>query len=58
MIDLLNEVGHHPKKIGNLETMKIIADIIRFILTLFVHEQGVDYRLLAAILDVSQVLYF
>ena len=52
MQDILMEITH-PKKIENLECLKIIADIIRFVLTLFVHEQDADYRLLAAILDCS-----
>jgi hypothetical protein len=41
-----------------LESLRLIADIIRFVLTLFVHEEGADYRLLAAILDCSQNLYY
>ena len=38
--------------------MKLAGDIIRFILTLFVHEQFNDYRLLYTIIDSAQHLYF
>jgi hypothetical protein len=37
MSDILVEITH-PKRIENLECLKMIADIIRFVLTLFVHE--------------------
>ena len=53
MTEILIEVGPQPKPIASLETLRLISDIIKFILTLFVHEQGVDYRLLSAILDIS-----
>ena len=57
MTEILNEITH-PKQIKNLECLKLIADVIRFVLTLFVHEEGADYRLLSAILDCSQNLYY
>ena len=38
--------------------MKTIADIIKFVLTLFVHEQFQDYRLLYTVLDCSSHLYY
>ena len=38
--------------------LRLISDILRFILTLFVHEQDADYRLLAVILESSQQLFF
>jgi hypothetical protein len=57
MSDILGEVTH-PKRIENLECLKMIADLIRFVLTLFVHEQDADYRLMAAILDCSQNLFY
>lgn len=37
MTDLLNEINQ-ARKIDSFECLKLIADIIRFILTLFVHE--------------------
>lgn len=38
--------------------MKLIGDIIRFILTLSVHEQLVDNRLLYTVIDSAQYIYF
>lgn len=57
MTDLLNEVTG-PKKIENEEVIKIISDIIRFVLTLFVHDSFSDHRLFAAILESSSYIYF
>jgi hypothetical protein len=57
MSDILLEITA-PKKVEKLECLKVIADIIRFVLTLFVHEQDADYRLLAAILDSSQHIFY
>jgi hypothetical protein len=57
MTEILQEITA-PKKIENIECLRLISDIIRFVLTLFVHEQDADYRLLAVILDCSQHLYF
>lgn len=42
-----------PRLIGQLDCLNLIADIIRFILTLFVHENKPDFELLGAILDSS-----
>jgi len=52
MTEILSEVKH-PQKIENIECLKIIADLMRFVLTLFVHEEGADYRLFHAILECS-----
>ena len=35
-----------------------MADLIRFLLTLFVHEKSVDYELLRAVLESSALIYF
>ena len=37
----------------SFDCLKLIADVLRFILTLFVHEQVNDYRLLYAILETA-----
>ena len=37
--------------------MKLLADILRYVLTLFVYEQLSDYRLLYIVLEFSQQLY-
>ena len=52
MTEILMEITA-PKSIQNVQCLTLIADILRFLLTLFVHEQGADYRLLSVILDVS-----
>jgi len=52
MTEILSEISA-PKSIENVECIRLIADILRFVLTLFVHEEGADYRLLSVILDVS-----
>ena len=57
MTDILSDITA-PKLINNIECLRLIADIIRFVLTLFVHEEDADYRLLSVILDCSQHLYY
>lgn len=57
MTEILQEINA-PKSIENVECIRLIADILRFVLTLFVHEEGADYRLLSVILDVSQNLFY
>ena len=58
LTDILNDFNHPQVVLKGYECMKLIADILRFVLTLFVHEQQIDFRLLYAILDVSQNVYF
>ena len=38
--------------------MKLLSDIIKFVLTLFVHEESTDSKLFSAILDCSNNVYF
>lgn len=57
MTDILAEVNQ-SRQIHSHECLKLIADILRFILTLFVHEQLSDYRLFYSILECSSFLYF
>ena len=52
IVEILQEINS-PKRIDNLECLKLIADILRFVLTLFVHESEADPKLLACILDSS-----
>ena len=53
IMTILLEDINSPRLIDSLECLRLIADIIRFILTLFVHEETADYRLLAVILESS-----
>eukprot|EP00347_Sterkiella_histriomuscorum_P016146 403354306 len=56
MRDILKDINS-PRQLSNNECLKLIADIIKFILTLFVHEQSNDYRLVYNILESSQNIY-
>ena len=55
--EVLTEVKT-PKPLSNADCLKQLADIIKFILTLFVHEQSNDYRLLYSVLDSSHQIYY
>lgn len=57
LTEILSEITT-PKRINNIECLRLISDIIRFVLTLFVHEQDADYRLLSVILDCSSHMYY
>lgn len=58
LADILGEVGTTPRLVQNYECLKLVADVIRFVLTLFVHEQFSDFRLLYTILDSSSLIYY
>ena len=58
LIDILAEVGTSVKVIKSHEVLKLIADVIRFTLTLVVHEELTEPRLLYYILDSSSQIYF
>lgn len=57
LADLLSEVGTSVRQIASYEVLKLIADVIRFVLTLFVHENFDEYRLLYTILDSSSHIF-
>jgi len=57
LADILMEVGTSVRQIQTFEVLKLIADVIRFVLTLFVHENFDEYRLLYVILDASAHVY-
>lgn len=57
LTEILSEITT-PKRIDNIECLRLISDILRFVLTLFVHEQDADYHLLAVILDCSSHMYY
>lgn len=58
LADILSEVGTSVRLIESHEVIKLIADILRFVLTLFVHEQFTEFRLLYTILDSSAHIYY
>jgi hypothetical protein len=47
-----------PRKVTDIECLKLIGDIIRFILTLFVHEGLFDFEFMGAVLNASHQVYF
>lgn len=57
LTDLLAEVTG-PKRIENIEVLRITADIMRFVLTLFVHDEFSDPKLFGAILESASHIYY
>jgi hypothetical protein len=55
--EVLHEINT-LKPLSNLDCLKQIADVFKFILTLFVHEQSSDYKLLYSILDSSHHIFY
>lgn len=46
-----------PRPVDNMDCLNLLSDLVRFILTLFVHENAIDYQLLRAMLESSSYLY-
>ena len=57
LTDIISEINQ-PLHFENYECMKLLADILRFVMTLFVHEELTDYKLLYTVLDCCQMIYF
>ena len=57
LTDIISEINQ-PLELENYECMKLLADILRFVMTLFVHEQLSDYKLLYMILQICQLVYY
>ena len=55
--EVLREVTG-PRKIKNLDCLKLLSDVFRFVMALFVHEQNMDYDFISAMLDTCQYLYY
>lgn len=45
-----------PRLIENIDCLNLLSDLIRFLLSLFVHEKSIDYSLLRAMLESSSYL--
>lgn len=56
IIEVLQDIVA-PRPIENMDCLNLLSDLIRFILTLFVHENAIDYQLLRAMLESSSYLY-
>ena len=50
--EILGEVTC-PSHIKNIDCLRTLSDIIRFILTLYLHENNIEYRLFSVILESS-----
>ena len=57
LADIISEVNQ-PLELANYECMKLLADVLRFVMTLFVHEQLNDFKLLYMALQCCQLVYF
>lgn len=57
LTDILAEVGTAIRQIRTSEVLKLISDVIRFTLTLAVHDQLREYRLIYYILDSSSQIF-
>lgn len=55
--EVLQEV-QAPKNVKNVDCLKLLSDILRFILTLFIHEKTADFEFLTAMLDSAQNIFF
>ena len=53
MTEILKEVTT-PRKVTNLDSLKTLSDVFRYVLALFVHEQNIDYEFISAVLESSQ----
>jgi hypothetical protein len=57
LISVLNDVGIHPRQVMKNECFEQIGDIIQFCLTLFVHQEFIDNKLLYTILNTSCCIF-
>jgi len=57
LTDILSEITQ-PLKLDSFDCLKLVADIQRFVLTLFVHEDFNDFKLLYVILESSQNVFW
>ena len=55
--DIVSEINQ-PVELANYECIKLLADVLRFVMTLFVHEQLSDYKLLYMVLESSQLVHY
>ena len=40
-----------PRKIKDPDCLKLLSDVLRYVLALFVHEQNIDYDFISAMLE-------
>lgn len=56
LVDRFKSIGS-PRQVINIEGLKILGDLLRYLLTAIIHEKDVNFKVLYAILNVSQLLY-
>ena len=57
MTEVLSDL-QAPRQVFDIECVKILADLMRYMLTIFVHEDKIDFKLLRAMLEASSQIYF
>ena len=55
--EVLQEI-HSPKHVQQIDCLRLMSDLIRFLLTLFVHEKQIDFELLRAMLESSSMIFY
>lgn len=55
---ILSEIKDRPVELTNYACIKLLADIMRFVMTLFVHEHKIDFDLLSIVLDTCQAVHY
>ncbi len=56
MADFLKCINS-PRHIENIESFRTLSEIIKYSLTAFIHEKDENYKIVYAVLHVSQLLY-
>ena len=41
-----------------MECLKLMSEIIKFLLTIFIHEKYIDYEILRVVLESSAMIYY
>lgn len=57
MLLVLSELGNNMRAIQKADCFEALGDVMQFVLTLFVHEEFIDNKLLYSILKSSSHLY-
>ena len=55
--DLLKSVGTQ-RCVVSLKGLQTLGELIKYLLTAIIHEKDVNYKVILAILNASQLLYF
>ena len=47
-----------PRQVVSLEGLRTLGELIKYLLTAIIHEKDVNFKVIHAILNVSQLLYY